>query len=266
MKFTNIKIISFSPTNSTKKVLETIASGISSQTAELIDLTIPSSLPKETRKISADLVLIGVPVYSGRVPITAVNRLQKLTANNIPAVLVAVYGNRHYDDALLELNDVAIKCGFKPISAGAFIAEHSFATEEYPIAKSRPDAEDLTKAKQFGKDIVNKFSDVQAKDLLTSLKIPGNSPYKERGASLGVSPETDKDLCIDCKKCVYVCPTSAIPENDPTITNANECILCCACIKVCPVEARKNTNPKLIGLSKRLSENFQTRLETELFM
>ena len=263
MKFTNIKIISFSPTNSTKKVLQTIASGISSQAAELIDLTTPGSLPKKTREVSADLVLIGVPVYSGRVPLTAVNRLQKLTANNTPAVLVAVYGNRHYDDALLELNDIAIKCGFKPIAAGAFIAEHSFATEEYPIAKARPDVDDLIKAKQFGEDIVKKFISVESPDLV---KVPGNSPYKERGPALGIAPDTDKDICIDCKKCVYVCPTSAIPASDPTITDASNCILCCACIKVCPVEARKVTHPKLVGLSKRLSENFQTRLEAEMFM
>jgi ferredoxin len=263
MTIKNIKIICFSPTNSTKRILQTIASGLTAESTEILDITLPNSLSIEDMKIKADLVLIGVPVYAGRVPLTAVERLQKLTAQGVPAILVAVYGNRHYDDALLELNDIAIAAGFKPIAAGTFIAEHSFATEEYPIAKSRPDAEDLTKAKQFGEEIVKKFKSTESPDLI---KVPGNLPYKERGPALGIAPDTDKNLCINCMKCVSACPTSAIPTNDPTITNADKCILCCACIKVCPVEARKNTNPKLEALSKRLSENFETRLEAELFI
>lgn len=258
-----LKLISFSPTNSTKRILEAIASGISSQVTELVDLTLPPTISSQNIEISADLVLIGVPVYSGRVPLTAVSRLQKLTANNIPAILVVVYGNRHYDDALLELNDITIECGFKPIGAGAFIAEHSFSTADFPIAKARPDVDDLHKAKEFGQDISKKLTDNKSPNLI---KVPGNFPYKERVVSTGVSPETDKELCIDCKKCVHVCPTSAIPVDEPTFTNTNECIICCACIKVCPVEARKITHPKLLGITKRLSEYFQTRLEADLFM
>lgn len=263
MKIENVKIISFSPTNGTKKVLEAIADGISSQTVDFLDLTLIDSLPPEQKEIVADLVLIGTPVYAGRVPLTAVERLEKLTAKNVPAIIVVVYGNRAYGDALLELNDIAIKCGFKPIAAGAFIAEHSFSTEEYLIAKARPDAEDLHKAKEFGKNIVEKFTAIQETN---SLKVAGNFPYKERGGSLGVAPETDKDLCIDCKECVVVCPTSAIPAADPTITDASKCILCCACVKVCPVSARKVTHPNLVALAKRLYDNCQIRIEPEMFM
>ena len=49
------------------------------------------------------LSIIGVPVYGGRVPVEAISRLQRLKANNTPAVIVVVYGNRDYNDAILEL-------------------------------------------------------------------------------------------------------------------------------------------------------------------
>ena len=54
-----------------------------------------------------DLVLFGVPVYGGRIPSPAVQTLRRMQGSRTPAVLVAAYGNREYDDALLELADIA---------------------------------------------------------------------------------------------------------------------------------------------------------------
>lgn len=63
--------------------------------------------------------------------------------NNCTAIIVVVYGNWDYVDALIELRDIAVKMGFKPIAAAAFIGEHSFSTEDSPIAYGRPDISDL---------------------------------------------------------------------------------------------------------------------------
>lgn len=72
-----------------------------------------------------DLVLFGVPVYGGRIPSPAVQTLRRMQGSRTPAVLVAAYGNREYDDALLELADIAAANGFIPFAAAALIAEHS---------------------------------------------------------------------------------------------------------------------------------------------
>lgn len=61
-----------------------------------------------------------------------------------------VYGNRDYEDALLELRDTVASLGFTPLSAGAFIGEHSYSTAEMPVAAGRPDATDLQTARTFG--------------------------------------------------------------------------------------------------------------------
>lgn len=86
-----------------------------------------------------DLVLFGVPVYGGRIPSPAVQTLRRMQGSRTPAVLVAAYGNREYDDALLELADIAAANGFIPFAAAALIAEHSIM---HSVAAGRPDAQD----------------------------------------------------------------------------------------------------------------------------
>jgi hypothetical protein len=119
------KLIYFSPTQTTRKIIEGISQGLQFANLEHVNLTLPAAETQKFPVFSDDLALIGSPVYSGRLPAVAISRFRKLKGNGAPAVIVVVYGNRAYEDALLELRDVALEAGFKPIAAGAFIGEHS---------------------------------------------------------------------------------------------------------------------------------------------
>ncbi len=244
--------IYFSPTNTTKKVIRAVAKGISCAKVEEINL---ADVGDEKVLISGDLAIIGVPVYSGRVPVVAAKKINQLRAENIHIVLIALYGNREYEDALIELYDLAVSCGFSPVAAASFIGEHSYSTVEYPIAIGRPDASDLSKAEDFGKQIVER-------GILSLLKvIPGNRPYKELKPAMNIVPVINSDNCNQCGTCVEVCPTNAISLNGEVNTNAEDCIMCCACIKTCPQEARFNDNEIINGISKRLNEMCSERKE-----
>ena len=206
-------------------------------------------------------------MYRGRVPIDAVSRLQRLKAHNTPAVVVVVYGNRAYEDALLELRDLASEVGFKPIAGGVFIGEHSYSTEETPIASGRPDKKDLKKAVEFGKEIQEKMGEVGTPEDLPRLQIPGNYPYRERSKrSEAISPITKEEQCIKCGKCVEVCPTAAIIIDTLVITEQDACIRCCACVKNCPTNARVMEHPQVKNAAKRLSTNCSERKEPETYM
>ena len=266
MSINKVTSIYFSPTQSTRKIVQTIASKISDKATELLDLTLPAADKEEVAEINTDLAIIGVPVYGGRVPLTAVNRLKKIKVDNVPAVIVVVYGNRHYDDALLELHELAVNCGFKPIAGGAFIAEHSFSLEQYPIAKSRPDMFDLGEAESFAESLVKRYATGAVPRQLTSEDLPGNYPYIARKPSPSFAPETDKEKCGNCRKCVVICPTGAISKRDNSITNIDMCILCGACIKVCENDARSMNHPAFLATAKRISTNFNTRRVPELFL
>jgi len=265
MNINSAKLIYFSPTKTTKKVVENIAQGIEVDTVHQLDLTMPETRTQEFEELHDELAIIGTPVYAGRVPIDAVHRLQRLKANGTPAVVIVLYGNREYEDALLELKDLAVEAGFKPVAGGAFIGEHSFANETTPIANGRPDTEDLRKAKEFGKMIRKRMRVIHALDDMPPLQVPGNFPYKERGKLSKASPITQKTLCTTCETCAKVCPTAAITVNDTVVTDPNACILCCACVKNCPTQARVMEEPRIEQIAKWLSTNYSKRKEPEIY-
>lgn len=273
-------LVFFSPTHTSAKIARAVGDGIGMGRRMETDLTLDESA--DPIEITNALTVIAAPVYGGRVTPVALKRLKRLKGNNAPAILIAVYGNRDYEDALIELRDTAVELGFTPLSAGAFIGEHSYSTTNMPIAAGRPDASDLQIAFQFGQDSLNKLIEKTAVTspelqaacklkslggklsiLLSSFFIKGTSPYKIVQAGKPACPVCT-EACFVCGECVEVCPTHAISisKDDSQIeTDINRCIKCCACVKECPNEARVFHTP----FAAILHEKFNTRREPELF-
>ncbi len=266
MEVNQIKLIYFSPTGTTQKVLESIAEGITSEDVEHINLTLPEGVRQTIPPFSDELVIIGAPVYGGRLPVDAINRFKQLKASKTLAILVVVYGNREFEDALLELKILATELGFNPIAGGAFIGEHSFATKDVPIANGRPDSLDVQKAMDFGARLKDKITALQSPDARMDLEIPGRFPYESGGArSMAVSPVTKGDICTVCGMCASVCPTAAISINGSVATKIELCIRCCACIKNCPTGARVMEDSMWKNIANWLYENCNSRKEPQFF-
>jgi ferredoxin len=267
MNFDSAALVYFSPTQTTKKVLESIVHGLQVERVEHLDLTPPSSKAQGVAELRAELAIIGAPVYGGRIPLEAAHRLQRIKGHNTLAVIVAVYGNRAYEDALLEIKDIVASAGFVPVAGGAFIGEHSFSTDALPIAPGRPDAEDAERAAAFGKMIRDKLSEVRTLAELSPLHVPGQSPYRERPQDLGqIAPISQETLCAECKTCIRVCPTAAITWQDKAVTDVNACILCCACVKACPTGAKVMDHPRINKSRDWLSKNCSVRKEPEIYL
>ena len=179
MQSNSVKLVYFSPTKTTERIVVGIAQGLQIDTVEKIDLTPPGDRKQVLEEMHDELAIIGAPVYGGRIPPEAVCRLRRIKGNGTPAGVVVVYGNRAYDDALLELRNLAGELGFRPVAGGAFIGEHSYDSKATPIATKRPDAQDLKKAKRFGALIRKKMSKIRTLDEMPSLPVPGNFPYQE---------------------------------------------------------------------------------------
>lgn len=266
MEINVVKLIYFSPTQTTRKVLEGISHGVHAVRVEHVDLTLPGAARQHSPQLSGDLALIGAPVYGGRLPSVFVSRFREIKGNGGPAVIVVVYGNRAYEYALLELWDLALERGFRPIAAGAFVGEHSYSTSGTPIAAGRPDREDLGNAKGFGGMIHEKMTSLRTLDQLAPLRVPGNFPYKELSMLAGISPATQKALCTGCQECAAVCPTAAIDLADPAVTDKSLCIRCCACIKICPAGARSMDDLRITQVAGRLHEICAMRKEPEMYL
>jgi len=265
MTICTAQLIYFSPTRTTQRVLTGIAQGIDLGDVIHLDLTPPGVRGRTFEVGEETIALLGAPVYGGRLPAEAVARLRQVHGNNAPAVLVVVYGNRAYEDALRELHDLAVEADFRPIAAAAFIGEHSYSTAAQPIAPGRPDNADIEKAIAFGQQVREKLAQSPMVSLPAS-HVPGNFPYKERRppADDPPAPTTITDLCTLCGDCVKVCPTAAITVGDSVITDAQSCIVCCACIRACPTGARVMEDPRIHRTATWLYENHNARKEPEV--
>ncbi|MBI1920482.1 MAG: 4Fe-4S binding protein [Geobacter sp.] len=266
MDINSARLIYFSPTQTTRKIIETIAHGLLFAEIEHVDLTRPGTTVQKQAELHDGLAIIGAPVYGGRLPVEAVSRLRRLKGNGTPAVIVVVYGNRAFEDALLELRDLVLEAGFRPVAAGAFIGEHSYSTDATPIAAGRPDAEDMRTANEFGRMIRERMKNTRSLDGMSPLQVPGNSPYKEWAGLSGVSSVVQEALCARCERCASVCPTAAITVQDAVTTDEAVCIKCCACVKTCSVGARSMEDPRIRQAAERLSENFRERKEPEMYV
>ena len=266
MDIKTIKLVFFSPTGTTAKIINGIAQGIASDMVSRIDLTPPGARHYKVEPMRVELAIIGTPVYAGRVPAEAARRLQLIKGDNTPAVVVIVYGNREYEDALLELRDIAEANGFRPIAGGAFIGEHSYSSQAAPIAQDRPDGEDMEKAKRFGLSIQEKISRLNTFDGMPALQVPGNYPYVEWDQPSQMAPVTVESLCTLCAECAAVCPTAAITVEEPVWTSKEACIRCSACVKKCPSGARKWEDARIVQVRKWLNENCSQRKEPQTYL
>jgi len=263
MEIGKVNLIYYSPTGTSKKVLEGIMKGLDVSAVEHIDLTPLKGASGSFAIPAGELSVFAVPVYGGRVPLTAAQRLKAVKGNGTPAVLVVVYGNRAFDDALVELRDISASQGFTALAGAAFIGEHSFSSDSTPIATGRPDPRDLAKAEKFG-ELVRAKLEGSAKPVEVTL--PGNRPYMVRGPSVPRSPDTTVESCTLCGVCADVCPTKSITVSDKVETLKETCTACSACVKVCPTSARVWTNEGVLKAAAWLNKEYNKRREPEFFL
>ncbi len=294
---TAITVICFSPTHTSKTIAEAVAAGMDGiycgsgegtgvaascpGTVKTIDLTLDRS-EEPVILAQGEAVVIGAPVYAGRVAPEAVKRLKRIqvaAGASVPAVVTVTYGNRDYEDALVELYDLTLSLGLIPFAAGAFIGEHSYSTPEMPVAEGRPDSMDIADARIFGGQCARKLDSSGA---FAPFHIKGNRPYKEPSRPASDTSRTAQsssgspakpapsvplttDGCPLCGECVRVCPTGAVSIDmnaRKVLTDPALCIRCCACVRACPAGLRTYSTP----FAAFLHEHCSARRDPETFL
>ena len=273
MEMKKVWAMYFSPTGGTEKAVKTTAEALAAKLGlplEVYDWTLPGVREKEAVFGEGDIVGCGTPVIAGRVPNVLLPYLnEKVKGNGALAVPVVSFGNRNFDDALIELRNILEADGFKTVAGGAFISEHSFSKT---LAAGRPDEKDLAIMKEFGEKIAEKLMSgwvyegpayVKGNDPIH----PYFKPQDRNGEHIDIRKVKPKvgDDCCECGLCAAVCPMGSInPENIREYIGI--CIKCCACVKKCPSQARYYDDPGYIYHKEELEELYERRAEPEYFV
>ena len=265
----------FSATDTTKKTVLTIAdeaARLLGAEREDYDFTLPGLRENGFAAGKDDLVIFGTPVYAGRVPNVLLKYLATIQGNGALAVPVVLFGNRNFDDGLIELRDILENTGFHTVAAAAFVGEHSFSKT---LAAGRPDADDMKEALAFAGKIAEKVKGLPDGEAPAPVEVEGvPHPYRgyyqprdRKGVSIDIRKVKSlvSDACDDCKICADVCPMGSIShENVREYTGI--CIKCGACIKKCPKQARYYEDEGYLYHQHELEEGYTRRAAISLFL
>lgn len=168
-----MEVYYFSPTGGTKKVSGIFAAAVGKE-AVWHDFGDKQTVIEQPQ---GELIAVAAPVFAGRIPSVVREKIKTLAGEGKKAVAIAVYGNRAYEDALLEMHDILLQAGFTVMAAAAFVAQHSIVPE---VGAGRPDAEDEKEIRAFAEAVKNSTS-------AENIHVPGNRPYRP-GMNVQVTP------------------------------------------------------------------------------
>lgn len=275
MEIKKVAAVYFSGTGTTKETVLRIADNIARALhVPLADLsfTLPQARQQEVVFSADTLVICGTPTYAGRVPNLLLPYLkEKLSGGGALAVPVVLFGNRSYDDALMELRNILEADGFHTIAGAAFVGEHSFSTT---LGAGRPNKEDEELMDSFSHQIVGKVKALSAAPA-EPVMVGGHDPIRpyytprDRNSNpiniLKVKPKTDPARCDRCGWCAANCPMGSIDFNDPAnVTGV--CIKCCACVKGCHTGAKYYDDAGYLYHKSELEEIYARPAEVETFI
>lgn len=248
--------IVFSPTGGTKKAADCVVEAFGEEKRE-IDLTERTVKFSDIVFEETDLCVFAVPAFGGRIPDVCRRRIGEMVGRGAGAVALVSYGNRAYDDALLELKELLADRAFRCIAAIGAVTEHSIMRQ---FGAGRPDESDRQELFSFGERIRESLKNGEKEAVL---KVPGNHPYKEYHG-IPLKPKANQN-CNGCGICVQQCPVGAIPTDHPKQTDTKLCISCMRCIAVCPRHARKLNRAMLAASVQKLKKACSEPKKNELF-
>ena len=274
MNITAVKAVYYSATGNTEAVVTRIAKRIAERlgvSVESYDFTLPENRTQLQNFGPSELVVFGTPVYAGRVPNKMLPAVQTLfKGDGTLTVPVVTFGNRNFDNGLIELRNELEHNGFHTIAGAGVACSHVFSDQ---IAPGRPDEEDWKILDDFADRAAEKAGSLT--EIPAPVQVRGDDPVGPYYTPLGTDgkpavflkakPLTRMDACDQCGICAKVCPMGSISAEDRSQVTGI-CIKCQACVKKCPQHAKYFDDASFLSHVSMLEQNYTRRAETEVFI
>lgn len=222
-----VKVVHFSPTGGTENAAYILGQYLSPE-AEYYPIVAPADREKGVEFAKEDLAVFAAPSYGGLIPLVD-DMFTHAKGNDTPAVVLASFGNRNYDDCLAQMRALIEPQGFKVIGAISVVTPHVFSEK---AGHSRPTPEDRKVIKEFADKILAKVKDGS----FDAIEIPGN-PTPEPKELKVPTKQFFEENCVRCMKCYEGCPKRAIDKETLAI-DESKCISCQHCTYVCDFHGR----------------------------
>ena len=277
MEIKTVWSVWFSATGTTQKVVTALSKSLAEQLGagwQEYCFNLPKAREEDLTFGPGDLVVLGVPVYAGRVPNLILPYVRdRIHGGGALAVPVVLYGNRNFDDGLMELRNVARDNGFCPVAAGAFVGEHSFSKV---LGAGRPDGDDMALVQQLADRTAAKVKalteapaqavEVEGCDPIRPYYTPRDRHGEPIRDFLKAKPVTDPAKCVKCGLCARICPMGSIDPQDVSSV-VGKCIKCCACVKKCPRGAKYFDHEGYLYHQHELEDQYAgRRAESKIFL
>jgi len=253
MSTSKVAIIYFSATNVTRSYTEVMSERLINlgRAVQLIDVTAYASRQEPILIDDFDYFIFGFPVFSDFAPTVINEWLPSLIGNQKRCAMFFTFGARTTGYAHFHTKLLLEKAGFEVVLTAEFLGRHSFNVGGWRILPDRPDQEDFTVAHTYVECALDRFYQDDLPDFNLQKPFAYNQAVKTlmkdtpKDEDDWLHPVRVTDECCMCYDCETECPTQAF-NADSGDSDIEKCIECMRCVFICP--------DKVIKIDPRMEE------------
>jgi ferredoxin len=245
MKNLTIAIVYFSGTHVTKSYAEAMQNRLTENGCKThtIDITPYSARQNGASLDKYDGLIFGFPVYADFLPSVVDEWLPALDGAGKPCAVFVTYGGRTSGYAHFHAFQLLQQAGFLVQFSAEFLGRHTFNLAGWDMLPDRPNEQDFRVAHEFAALAVKRFTRPHKEGLALQKPFGYDRALQEMRNR---PPSTERKWtnprrffkCSLCGACELECPVQAI-DHHTGASDPAKCIECFRCMYICPDKALK---------------------------
>ncbi len=237
-----IALVYFSATDVTHTYAEVMREVLLEQgcAANLLNVTAHAARQEPLPIDGYDSFIFGFPVFADFAPSVINAWLPDLDGQGRECVQFFTYGARTTGYAHFHTHQLLQQAGFQVLFSAEFLGRHSFNVGGWRMVPGRPDKYDFAVAREFADLAVERFSQDAPRGLQLQKPVGYGhaldaleNQQKQGGNGGWADPKRRAEECRMCGDCETECPAQAFNAKTG-LSDPERCIQCMRCVYICP--------------------------------